>query len=347
MLVEPVGTLRQEGTVMTHPEPFTTRRWNSWIKRGRTVVRAQSTTQFDLGDITLEMFAKQRHGDSLGVEEMLGEYADQIGVTKSRLLAYRHVAIAWPVDKRNPDYSFTVHEILASVQPPATRYRLINRPPETDPISGQRRWTTNQALRHVGRMPRHPVTQQERIDNVRDLVVEDSDAILAMKDILRRPAVVDAVFDDPACRHIVRQAARIHSAIVDPELEPAEPEWDPTEYAQEEAEPAPQAYAGSRVGGSYSGSATCRPSSGHRPTVEADEAPRETLQVLGACTSFYAQMQRIIPTLHVAEFSADQQHTMLASLERVRAAAEWAETVIQTGDTSMDAALAKLLGGTP
>ncbi|WP_410468312.1 DUF6192 family protein [Amycolatopsis thermoflava] len=37
--------------------------------------------------------------------------------------------------------------------------------------------------------------------------------------------------------------------------------------------------------------------------------------------------------------------TLLESIERVRAAASWAETEINTGDTSMDEALAKMLGG--
>lgn len=304
---------------MTRTERFTARQWDRWVKRGRALARTKSSVQFELGDITLDMIPKQRNDfEDHGVESVLRAYAEAIGLSCSTLKNYRHVAIAWPEDRRNPDVSFTIHDIL-SAHP--SRYRKIDKPP-VDPVSGERRWTVNEALRAAGRTPQHPVTSQERVDRVRDLVRDDDDAALAVKDILRRPAVVRQVLDDPSARHILRQADRprfyTESDDQDEALEPL-----PAYVEPEPAAPSPRRAA----------------------QVRYSEAPREVLELLGACTTFYTQMQRMIPSLHVVEYDENTKQTLLESIERVRAAAGWAETVINTGDTSVDEALAKLLGG--
>lgn len=301
---------------MTHPEMFTAWQWERWVKRGRSLVRTETNVQFELGDITLQMIPKQQPDfEDHGVEAVLQAYADAIGLSFSTLTRYRHVAIAWPTAKRNAEVSFTIHDIL-SAHP--SRFLKINTPP-LDPVSGERRWTVNEALRAAGRTPQHPVTSQERVDRVRDLVRDDEDAAMAVKDILRRPQVVRQVLDDPSARHILRQADRPRSYAIEDE--------------DNELEPSP-AYAQSAP-----------PPPRHTAQVHYSEAPREVLELLGACTTFYTQMQRMIPTLHVAEYDVNTKHTLLESIERVRAAAGWAETVINTGDTSMDEALTKLLGG--
>lgn len=332
---------------MTHPEQFTARQWDRWVRKGRALVKAQTSTQFDLGDLTISMIPQERNGDSSSVEKALAVYADAIGVTAHRLLQYRRVAIAWPIDKRRPEVGFAVHEILTPMTPPSKRYRMLAHPVK-DPISGERRWTVNQALRAVGRSPNHPVTQSERIDHVRDLVSDDEDAVLAVKDIFRRPAVVQAVLADPACHHIVRQA-EYRRTITDPELDPSTGYWDRDEGASsiDAADydgDIDVAYRQPVHGYAEAGTYQSMPR-GYTPPPAPDPTPSETLEVLQICTSFYAQMQRIIPNLHVPQFNQGQRQAMLASLERVRAASEWAETVIKTGDTSMDEALAKLLGG--
>lgn len=304
---------------MTRPDRYTARQWDRWVKRGRALVRTKTSVQFELGDITLEIIPKQRHDfDDHGVQAVLRAYAEAIGLSFNTLARYRHVAIAWPEDKRNPDVSFTIHDIL-SAHP--SRFHKINKPP-VDPVSGERRWTVNEALRAAGRTPQHPVTPQERVDRVRDLVREDDDAALAVKDILRRPAVVRQVLADPSARHILRQADR--------------PRYYAEDDDQDEAlEPLP----------GYAEPEPTAPPPRRAAQVRYSEAPREVLELLGACTTFYTQMQRMIPALHVAEYDENTKTTLLESIERVRAAAGWAETVINTGDTSMDEALAKLLGG--
>lgn len=328
---------------MTHPEQFTEKQWNKWVRRGTALVRAQTSIQFDLGDITLEMFPKQPNGANRGVKSTLARFAIQIGVSPERLLAYRHVAIAWPDDRRNLEVSFAIHEILAALRP-SLRYRKINQPP-VDPVSRERRWTVNEALRAVGRSPHYPVTQQERVDRVRDLVSHDSDALLAMKDILKRPTVVRELMDDASSRHIIRKAER--ARLADEAADELVEEWiseeagdsfDPSESEQAES-PTISALPPSELSGNRSAP------SAMRPIVDYSTASREVLEVLGVCTAFYTQMQSIIPRLHVSEFDSNQATAMVESLKRVRASAEWAETAINTGDTTMDEALEKLLGG--
>lgn len=313
---------------MTRPAQFTARQWNQWVNQGRRLVRSKTSIQFELGDITLQMIDKRPRGYHNGVvDEILTAYADQIGIHPDTLRKYRQAAIAWPAETRNPEVSFQIHVILSAL-PERMRYQRINHPP-----SDTQRWTCNEALRAVGRSPNHPVTQQERIDRVHDLVTKDADAVLAMKDILRRPEVVRQVLDDPSSRHVIRQADRARAEEEEIEEDTLIDRWASIEEADpidDRRPPAP----------------TPVPRQQRRqPSVDYSEAPREVLEVLGFCTAFYTQMQRIIPALHVAEFDDSQRHSMLASLEKVRASAEWAETVINTGDTTMDEALARLLGG--
>lgn len=307
---------------MTHPDMFTARQWTKWVRRGRTLVRTKTNVQFELGDITLEMIPKQRNDfEDHGVQAALRAYANAIGLAYSTLKTYRHVAIAWPEERRNPDVSFRIHDVL-SAHP--SRYRKILTP-KVDPVSGERRWTVNEALRAAGRTPQHPVTSQERVDRVRDLVSEDTDAALAVKDILRRPAVVRQVLDDPSARHILRTADRPRYYDTGDDEEDDQAGLD-SGYVDDDPEPIP-------------------PPSRRESRVHYSEAPREVLELLGVCTTFYTQMQRMIPSLHVAEYDDNTKHTLLASIERVRAAAGWADTVITTGDTTMDEGLVRLLDG--
>lgn len=311
---------------MTRPEQFTAEQWDTWVQRGHALVRTKTDVQFALGEITIEMIPLQPHGfGDHGVQRLLRAYSAEIGISESTLTNYRHIVKAWPREKRNPEVSFAIHQALASHP---SRFDKINEPP-VDPVTGHRRWTVNEALRAAGRAPLHPVTSQERVDRVRDLVRDDDDAASAVKDILRRPTVVRQVLDDPSARHILRQAD--HPRFYEPSA-PAEEDFHEPEPGLESspAEGAP---------------GTMPPAPRREAQLRYSEAPREVLALLGACTAFYTQMQRMIPDLHVTDYDADTKNTLLASIERVRAAAGWAETVINTGDTSMDDALAKLLGG--
>ena len=292
---------------MTCPEGFTSRQWSAYVKRGRALVQKKTDAQFQLGDLCLEMVPKQRKEFAdHGVTRVLEAFADQIGLSPRTLQKYRQVAMAWPVDRRAPGVSFSVHVIFA---PQPNRFRKILNPP-IDPVSGERRWTVNEAERAVGQTPHHPVSREERVDRVRDLLPRHEDAALAVKDMLRRPEVAEQVVADPSARHILHRA-------------------EMSRYQQRrEAEPI-----------------ISEPPRQREPALHYSEAGREVLELLGICTTFYTQMQRVVPSLHVAEYDRKATQTLLDNINRVRAAADWCETVIKTGDTTMDEALARLLEG--
>lgn len=85
------------------------------------------------------------------------------------------------------------------------------------------------------------------------------------------------------------------------------------------------------------------------PIVRRLERSIEVIGLLGACTAFVASVNRLMPSLGDQQLSEQDRATVRDHLNRVRAAADWCETVIDTGDASMDAQLAALLrdGGTP
>jgi hypothetical protein len=139
----------------------------------------------------------------------------------------------------------------------------------------------------------------------------DEDAAAVVATILRKPEIAKRVVGDASTRQTLHRAELSHYE---------------ERREQERQAPTPA-------------------SSGTTKRQRATEAPREILELLGICTSFYTQMQRALPRLHVVDYDEKAKHTVLDSIERVRAAADWCETVINTGDTSMDEALARLLEG--
>lgn len=311
---------------MTCPDMFTARQWDLWVDEGRTFVRAKTSAQFGLGDLTLQMVKHQPHDfKDHGVRDVLAAYADEVGLSASTLAGYRYVAHAWPRERRNEAVSFAIHRELAAH---SSRFRLINEPP-LDPVSKQRRWTVNEAQRAAGHTPKHAVTAQERVDKVRDLIADDEDAAVVVREVLNRPAVVQKVMKDSSARHILKRASRTGptaSAVLDDPEDPIDTDSD--EAVDEAPEPEKRE----------------RPPRRPKQTkVHYSEAPHEVLELLGVCTAFYSQTQRLIPHLHVAEYDENTKHTLVESLGRVRAAADWAETVINTGDASMDERLAQLL----
>lgn len=289
---------------MRKPAGFTQREWSQFVTRGRDLVRRKSDAQFALGDLLLTKIP-YGHGKSDGhVDEVMQAYACEIGLAVPTLKKYRFVSHAWPIDRRVPGESWTVHEVFA---PQPNRFRKIKSPPQ-----GAEHWTPETAQQAVARKSLHPVTTEERVERVQQLLPTDADAAAVVTTILRKPAVAKHVVSDASARQNLHRAEISHY-----------------EQRREEARNAPA-----------SGSAASRR---QRPA----ETPREILQLLGICTSFYTQMQRAVPHLHVVDYDERAKNTVLDSISRVRAAADWCETVINTGDTSMDEALARLLEGDP
>jgi hypothetical protein len=295
---------------------FTRKQWAQFVDRGRELVQRQSRAQFDLGDLTLEMMPRApRDGQDHGVTVFLERYARAIGISASSLSTYRHVATAWPEERRVYGVPFSVHAILA---PLGNRFELITGKP-IDPETGNEmeRWTHDAALRAADRAPTWPVTPIEKVNKARTLLKEDEDAALAVTQIVMRPMVAARVMDDPAARHSLREAERdrTRNVVLPPRA------TSPVPVRPVPRPPVPT------------------------PAVRLSDARREVLELLGICTAFYSQIQQRVTRLHVAEYDADAKATILETLQRVHAAADWCETVVKTGDTSMDEGLARLLDG--
>ncbi|MFF0018727.1 DUF6192 family protein [Streptomyces sp. NPDC005374] len=78
--------------------------------------------------------------------------------------------------------------MLASVKDEAERWAAIEDPPFNQ-RTGQRRWTPDSAKRLVGQRVEHPVTVEEKVQAVTDLVRDDDVAGQVATGLLRRPAV--------------------------------------------------------------------------------------------------------------------------------------------------------------
>ena len=79
------------------------------------------------------------------------------------------------------------------------------------------------------------------------------------------------------------------------------------------------------------------------PAIRHIEHSIQYLDLIGACAQFVAAVSRTLPDLRGHEFSDDEKDAVLRNVERVRSTADWIAHAIQTGDVSLDEALAELL----
>jgi hypothetical protein len=79
------------------------------------------------------------------------------------------------------------------------------------------------------------------------------------------------------------------------------------------------------------------------PAIRHIEHSIEYLDLVGACAQFVANVSRILPSLRGHEFTADERAAVSRNVERVRSAADWIQHAIETGDVSLDEALAEIL----
>jgi hypothetical protein len=298
------------------PETFTDIQWARYIKQGRELVDQETRIQFALGDLTLKMIPNHHHDGDHGVARMLERYADEIGVPYRTLETYRHMAIAWPADKRASGVGFAVHRALDACP---DRFKAIHRPPK-----GKDRWNVDDALRYAGRTPHTPEDSREKLDRVRTLLRDDDVAAQAVRDlVIHRPDIAEQVMTNPDTR----------SAIFRANLDRLRPSDSP-------------APAGSGSGGHAPGRVQPgRPAPPRETLIEDTVASRQVLELLGMGTAFYTGLQDLIPKLRVAEISDRARKAILENHRRVRAVLDWCDTVIATGDTTMDEQLARFLEG--
>jgi hypothetical protein len=81
------------------------------------------------------------------------------------------------------------------------------------------------------------------------------------------------------------------------------------------------------------------------PQLRQVEHTAGFLDLVGACTAFVATVGRAVPAMRGSRFTDDEQATVHRGAARVRAAVDWLESAVDTGNTSLDEGLAKLLRG--
>jgi hypothetical protein len=81
------------------------------------------------------------------------------------------------------------------------------------------------------------------------------------------------------------------------------------------------------------------------PAMQHIEHMAEFLELVGACAQFVAQAGRIVPGLRGQNYTADEKATVQRNLARVRAAADWIEGAVATGQVTPEEGLARLLRG--
>lgn len=81
------------------------------------------------------------------------------------------------------------------------------------------------------------------------------------------------------------------------------------------------------------------------PALERLAQAREFLDLIAACSAFVAAVGRTVPTLRDHVFTDTEREMVHGHVARVRATADWVESAIDTGNLSLDEALADLLRG--
>ena len=303
------------------PKKFTDRQWARYVRQGRDLVSEETRIQFALGDLTLKMVEQRGNGVAHGVFQVMDRFADQISANLNTLFTYRHVAIAWPPEERIPGVPFSVHKALDAL---GDRFEVIHHPPD-----GSDRWTENAALSAAGRAPHRPLTKAEKLDRVRVLVREDENASEAVEEMIRRPDVAHKVMSDPSNQRILYRAH--HEQRVEAANARFAAAHEPQDEDQYEAEVADEVEEDRRE------------IQRREPTVDYQRASAEVLELLGSGTSFLVDLQRMIPDMHVTEFTEREVRAVLDNHRRIRAALDWCDSALSTGDTSMDEGLARIL----
>ncbi|MEU5163857.1 DUF6192 family protein [Streptomyces sp. NPDC020875] len=301
------------------PKKFTDRQWARFVKQGRDLVDEETRIQFSLGDLTLKMVPVRAPGGNQGVFMVLDRFADQIGSNVHTLMDYRHVAHVWPPDQRVRGVAWSVHRAFDALE---DRFDLIHNPP-----NGADRWTEDAALSRAGRLPQRPLTKAEKLDRVRTLMRENENASEAVGELIRRPDVAHKVMADPSNQRILYRAHHEQRQEAAAARFAASHEWDRGGAVENEEEEATEVRQVSR----------------RESAVDYQRASSEVLELIGSGTTFLVDLQRMIPGLHVAEFTEREVRAILDNHRRIRAALDWCDSALSTGDKTMDDELARIL----
>lgn len=297
----------------------TRERYDELVADGLKQIALEGQTQFRLGDYALEIEPMRAHHSGqadpgegrMSVRDSLARYAEDLDIPVNTLVDQRWVASRWPKQHRQGDVSYTVHKALAAIPDEDERYAQILKPP-FHKRSGRRRWTLDEAKRVVGQRVSHPVFEQEKVNKVHDLLADEKVAAQVATDLLRQPTVVARVVEDSTAMHLVNRAQVDRSHRVAAERLQEVPRH--TRAAIEHV----------------------------RQSVRHQQ---EYIALVGACAAFVAAAGRVVPLLRDQSFTPEEVERVHANLARVRGAADWIETAVDTGNLSMDEGLAALLRG--
>jgi hypothetical protein len=81
------------------------------------------------------------------------------------------------------------------------------------------------------------------------------------------------------------------------------------------------------------------------PALQHVQHTGEFIDLVGACAQFVASVGRIVPGLRGQNYTDDDRATMHRNIARVRAAADWVEGAVETGQVTPEEGLARLLRG--
>lgn len=302
-------------------------RYHELVSCSLRQVEVHSSAQWALGDAALEIEPLRDWGghprvpeDGQSVEEALKYFAEDVGLSVSTVRTYRWVAAKWPAERRVAGVSWEVHKILASAEDP---FEVIAHPPLNE-RTGRRCWDGDAAKRVVGWKTSTPVTVQEKVEAVADLVRDEAVACQVVTDLLKRREVAFVAMRDSDARYMVNE---IQFEQADEDDDGLDEEFRDV-LARE-------------------GEDDCESERFNDPAtiVRGWHRQMEFADLMAVCQGFIAGATRLVPKLRGHEFTERQHDQVGTTLEKLRATADWIETAVTTGRTDLDEALAQLLRG--
>ncbi|MFC5220154.1 DUF6192 family protein [Streptomyces coerulescens] len=301
-------------------------RYHELVASSLRQVEVHCAAQWALGDAALEIEPMREWGghlrvpeDGQSVEEALRFFAEDVGLSVSTVRTYRWVAAKWPAERRVAGVSWEVHKILASAEDP---FEVIAHPPLNE-RTGCRSWDGDAAKRVVGWKTSVPVTVDEKVEAVADLVRDEAVACRVVVDLLKRREVALVAMRGGDARYMVNEI-QFEQADEDDDLD--EEFRDVLAHERED----------DGDGERFDDPAAI---------VRGWHKQMEFADLMAICQGFIAGAARLVPKPRGHEFSERQHAQVGSTLEKLRATADWIETAVATGRTGLDEALAQLLRG--
>ncbi|MCX5206063.1 DUF6192 family protein [Streptomyces sp. NBC_00237] len=321
-------------------------RYDELVAQSKVLVETERETLFKLGDNALEVEPLQAkggsrpsaHEDVQSVEETLRRFADDVGMCIGTLMNYRLTAAHWPSEHRVVGVSIEIHRILMGHP---DRFELIRKPPFNRRY-GKHRWTEDAAKRARGWQVHNPVSVQEKVTAIHGLAADDQVAAQVAADLLRRPAVADEV---PAQARVeaIRDLSRDERVAA--EAATGLLHRPDVAFKAMSDDRARQSVNHAQVERGRQAREEFEQSSDLAPAIRRFERTAEFLDLVGACHTFVATTHRVVPGLRGRTVCEDEKAVLGENIARVRAALEWIEHAVETGEVDMDEALARLLRG--